>query len=135
MRVRIDRVREERTIATGWFARTRIPAYCVYLTITFSEEERYLIKQAGLGRYVFFQAPIPPDITDPEKVKKLKGQDFGLFLVRDLLGFGVRTLLGVWPDLIAADEAEAAARMKLDELAERLARAGGTTESSVVYEP
>jgi len=135
MRVRIDRVREERTIATGWFARARIPAYCVYLTIAFSEEERYLIRHAGLGRYVFFQAPIPPDVTDPETVKKLKAEDFGLVLVRDLLGFGVRTLLGEWSDLIAADEAEAAARMKLDELAEQLRRAGGTTETSVVFEP
>ena len=135
MRVRIDRVREERTIATGWFARTRIPAYCVYLAIAFSEEERYLIRHAGLGRYVFFQAPIPPDVTDPETVKKLKAEDFGLVLVRDLLGFGVRTLLGEWSDLIAADEAEAEARMKLDELAEQLRRAGGTTETSVVFEP
>jgi len=135
MRVRIDRVREERTIATGWFARARIPAYCVYLTIAFSEEERYLIRHAGLGRYVFFQAPIPPDVTDPETIKKLKADNFGLVLVRDLLGFGVRTLLGVWPDLIAADEAEAEARMKLDELAEQLRRAGGTTETSVVFEP
>ena len=64
MRVRIDRVREERTVATGWFARTRIPAYCVYLAITFSEEERYLVRHAGLGDYVFFQAPIPPEITE-----------------------------------------------------------------------
>jgi hypothetical protein len=135
MRVRIDRVREERTIATGRFARARIPAYCIYLSIAFSEEERYLIRHAGLGRYVFFQAAIPPDITDPEKIKKLKAEDFGLVLVRDLLRFGVRTLLGVWPDLIAADEAEGAARMKLEELIERLKRAGGTTETSVVYEP
>jgi len=134
MRVRIDRVREERTIATGWFARTRIPAYCVYLTIAFSEEERHLIRHAGLARYVFFQAPVPPEVTDPEKIKALKANDFGLFLVRDLLGFAVRTLLGVWPDLISADEAEAAVRMKLEELAERLSRAGGTTETSVVYE-
>jgi hypothetical protein len=134
MRVRIERVREERKIATGWFARARIPAYCIYLTVHFSEEERYLIRHAGLGRYFFFQTPIPPDIQDPEKIKKLKSEDFGLFLARDLLRFGVRTLLGVWPDLIAADEAEAAARMKLEELAERIGRAGGTTESSVVYE-
>jgi hypothetical protein len=33
MRVRIDREREERKIATGWFARVRIPAYCLSLTI------------------------------------------------------------------------------------------------------
>lgn len=135
MRLRIDRVREERTIATGWFARTRIPAYCIYLTVAFSEEERYLIRHAGLGRYVFFQAPIPPEIIDPEKIKKLKAEGFGLVLVRDLLRFGVRTLLGVWPDLIAADDAEAMAHMKIDELVERLKRAGGTTETSVVYEP
>jgi hypothetical protein len=134
MRVRIDREREERKIATGWFARTRIPAYCLSLTVSFSEEERYLIRHTGIGRYVFFQAPIPPDVTDPETIKKLKAEDFGLFLVSDLRGFGVKTLLAVWPDLIAADEGEAAVRLKLEELAEQLARAAGTTESSVVYE-
>ena len=134
MRVRIDREREERSIATGWFARARIPAYCVYLTINFSEEERYLIRHSGIGRYVFFQAPIPPDVTDPDRIARLKAEHFGLFFMRDLLGFGVKTLLGVWPDVIAADEAEAAARAKLDELAEQLSREGGTTETSVVYE-
>ena len=134
MRVRIDREREERKIATGWFARARIPAYCLSLTIHFTEEERYLIRHTGIGRYVFFQAPIPPDITDPEKIKRLKADEFGLFFVRDLLSFGTKTLLAVWPDLIAADEGETAARAKLEELAEQLSRAGGTTESSVVYE-
>jgi hypothetical protein len=134
MRVRIDREREERKIVTGWFARARIPAYCLSLTVNFSEEERYLIRHSGIGRYVFFQAPLPPDVTDPEEIKKLKAQDFGLFLVRDLLGFGSKTLLAVWPDLIAADEGEAAVRLKLEELAEQLARAKGTTETSVVYE-
>ena len=134
MRVRIDREREERKIATGWFARTRIPTYCLSLTVSFSEEERYLIRHTGIGRYVFFQAPIPPDVTDPETIKKLKAEDFGLFLVSDLRGFGVKTLLAIWPDLIAADEGEAAVRLKLEELAEQLARAAGTTESSVVYE-
>ena len=134
MRVRIDREREERKIATGWFARTRIPAYCLSLTVSFSEEERYLIRHTGIGRYVFFQAPIPPDVTDPETIKKLKAEDFGLFLVSDLRGFGSKTMLAVWPDLIAADEGEAAVRLKLEELAEQLARAAGTTESSVVYE-
>ncbi len=134
MRVRIDREREERKIATGWFARTRIPAYCLSLTVSFSEEERYLIRHTGIGRYVFFQAPIPPDVTDPETIKKLKAEDFGLFLVSDLRGFGVKTLLAIWPDLIAADEGEAAVRLNLEELAELLARAAGTTESSVVYE-
>jgi len=134
VRVRIDREREERKIVTGWFARTRIPAYCLFLTVHFTEEERYLIRHSGIGRYVFFHAPIPPDITDPEKIKTLKAEDFGLFLVRDLLGFGMKTLLAVWPDLIAADEGETAARAKLDELAEQLARAAGTTETSVVYE-
>jgi hypothetical protein len=134
MRVRIDREREERKIATGWFARARIPAYCLFLTINFTEEERYLIRHAGIGRYVFFHAPIPPDVTDPETIKKLKAEDAGLFLVSDLLGFGRTTLLAVWPDLIAADEGEAAVRLKLEELAEQLARAAGTTETSVVYE-
>ena len=61
MRVRIDREREERKVATGWFARARIPAYCLSLTVHFTEEERYLIRHTGIGRYVFFQAPIPPD--------------------------------------------------------------------------
>lgn len=134
MRVRIDREREERKIATGWFARARIPAYCLSLTINFTEEERYLIRHTGIGRYVFFQAPIPPEVTDPEKIKELTAKDFGLFLVRELLGFGTKTLLAVWPDLVSADEGETAARMKLEELAEQLARARGTTEGSVVYE-
>ena len=134
MRVRIDREREERKIVTGWFARARIPAYCLFLTVNFSEEERYQIRHAGIGRYVFFHAPIPPDVTDPEDIKRLKAEDFGLFLVRDLLGFGRKTLLAVWPDLIAADEGEAAVRLKLEELAEQLARAAGTTENSVAYE-
>jgi hypothetical protein len=134
MRVRIDREREERKIATGWFARARIPAYCLFLTIHFTEEERYLIRYTGIGRYIFFQAPIPPDVTDPEKIKTMKAADYGLFLVRDLLGFGVKTLLAVWPDLIAADLGEIAARAKFEELAEQLSRAGGTTDSSVVYE-
>lgn len=134
MRVRIDREREERRIPTGWFARADIPAYSVYLTIHFSEEESYLLRHTGIGRYVFFQAPIPPDITDPEKIKRLRAEGYGLFFVRDLLGFSRKTLLGVWPDLIAADEAETAVRLKLEELAAQLARASGTTESSVVYE-
>jgi hypothetical protein len=134
MRVRIDREREERKIVTGWFARTRIPAYCLFLTIHFTEEERYLIRHTGIGRYVFFQAPVPPDVTHPDQIEKLKAADFGLFLTRDLLGFSTKTLLAVWPDLIAADEGEAAARGKLEELAEQLSRARGTTESAVVYE-
>lgn len=134
MRVRIDREREERQIAAGWFARANIPAYCVYLTIHFSEEERYLLKHAGLGRYVFFRAPIPPDITDPRKIERLKAENYGLFFMSDLLASSTKTLLGVWPDVIAADEAEAAARLKLEELAGQLSRASGTTECSVVYE-
>jgi len=134
MRVRIDREREERRIRTGWFARAAIPAYCIGLTIHFSEEERYLIRHTGIGRNIFFRAPIPPHITDSETIKKLKAQDFGLFLIGDLLGFGKKTLLGVWPDLNAADEAETALRLKLEELAEHFRRASGTTESSVVYE-
>jgi hypothetical protein len=134
MRVRIDREREERRIPTGWFARANIPAYCIYLTIHFSEEERHLLRHAGLGHYVFFRAPIPPDVTDPEKIKKLNAQNFGLFFVRDLLGFSRKTLLGAWPDLIAADDAETALRLKLEEVAGQLARAAGTTECSVEYE-
>jgi hypothetical protein len=134
MRVQIDREREERQIATGWFARIRIPAYCLSLTVHFSEEERYLIRHTGIGRYVFFHAPIPPDMIDLDEIKKLKAQDLGLFVVRDLLGFGAKTLLAVWPDLIAADEGEVTVRLKLEELAEQLARASGTTETSVAYE-
>lgn len=52
--------------------------------------------------------PIPPDVTDREEIKKLKAADFGLLLIRDLFGFGRKTLLGAWPDLITADEAETA---------------------------
>jgi hypothetical protein len=134
MRVRIDREREERRIPTGWFARATIPVYCVRLTIHFSEEERYLIHHTGIGHYVFIRTPIPPDITDPETIKKLKAEGFGLVLIRDLLGYDTKTTLGMWPDLIAADEAETAVRLKLEELAEQLGRASGTTECSVVYE-
>ena len=135
MRVRIDREREERRIATGWFARATIPAYCIYLGIHFSEEEWYLLRHTGIGNYVFFHAPIPPDVTDPDEIKKLRSSNVGLFFFRDLTSFGLKTLLGVWPDLIAADDGEAAVRLKLDELARYFARAAGTTESSVVYEP
>ncbi len=134
MRVRIDREREERRIRTGWFARATVPTYCIGLTINFTEEERYLIRHTGIGGNVFFRAPIPPDVTNPDAIKKLKANDFGLVLIRDLLGFGTKTPLGAWPDLIAADEAETALRLKLEELAEHLRRASGTTESSVVYE-
>ena len=134
MRVRIDREREERRIPIGWFARTRIPAYCICLTINFSEEERYLLRHTGIGQHVLFRAPIPPDVVDPDQIEKLKGKDFGLFYVRDLLAFRRKTLLGVWPDLIAADEAEAGLRLKLEELVEHLSRASGATETSVVYE-
>lgn len=134
MRVRIDRRREDRKVPTGWFARARIPAFCLSLTIHFSEEERYLLRHSGTGHYVFFRAPIPPDVTDPEAIRKLKADDVGLFFVRDLLGFGRETLIGVWPDVIAADDAEAAIRIKLEEIAAQISRAGGTTDSSVVYE-
>ena len=75
-------------MATGWFARAAIPTYCISLTINFSEEERYLLRHSGIGHYVFFRAPIPPDVIDPDKIKKLKTEDFGLFFIRDLLGFG-----------------------------------------------
>jgi hypothetical protein len=134
MRVRIDREREERRVPAGWFARTTIPAYVIALTLHMTEEERYLLRHTGIAHNVFFRAPIPPDITDPEKIKKLKAEEYGLVLVRDLLGFAIKTVLGVWPDLIAADEAETALRLKLEELSEQLRRASGTTESSVVYE-
>ena len=119
---------------TGWFARATIPAYCIHLAIQFSEEERYLIRHTGIGQTIFFRAPIPPDVIDPEEMKKLKAQDFGLFFIRDLLGFGKKTLLGAWPDLIAGDDGETALRLKLEELSQHLTRASGATEISVEYE-
>jgi hypothetical protein len=134
MRVRIDREREERRVPTGWFARATIPAYCIHAALQFTEEERYLIRHTGIGRNVFFRAPIPPEVVDPEKIKKLKAEEFGVFYIRDLLGFGRKTLLGVWPDLIVADQAETALRLKLEELAEQITRASGTTETSVVFD-
>ena len=134
MRVRIDREREERRISTGWFARATIPAYCIHLAIQFSEEECYLLRHTGIGRNIFFRAPTPPEIIDPVELKRLKAEDFGLLYIRDLLGFATKSLIGVWPDLIAADEAEVGLRLKLEEIAEQLRRASGTTESSVVYD-
>ena len=134
MRVRIDREREERRIRTGWFSRALIPAYVLSLTVHFSEEERFLLRQSGIGHYVLFRSPIPPDITDPETIKAMKAADHGLFFIRDFLGMGRKTLIGVWPDLIAADDAEVAIRLKLEELAAQIGRAGETTENTVVYE-
>ena len=64
----------------------------------------------------------------------MKAENFGLFFVRDLLSFGRKTLLGAWPDLIAADGAETALRLKLEEISEQLSRASGETEFSVEYE-
>jgi hypothetical protein len=134
MRVRIDRECEERRVRTGWFSRAPIPAYLLSLTVHFSEEERFLLKHSGIGQYVFFRAPIPPDVTDPDVVKEMKAANHGLFFVRDLLMMPEKTLIGVWPDVIAADEAEIAIRLKLEELAAQIGRAGETTESSVAYE-
>jgi len=135
MRAIINRTRRDSRIPAGWFARAAIPVYELHLAIQFSEEERYHVKHAGLGRYVFFRAPIPPDITNPRTIERMKADDYGLFFVRDLLSFSKSTLLGAWPDLIAADEAETAVRIKLTELADQIARAGGTTEGPVVFEP
>ena len=67
---------------TGWFARATIPAYCIYLTVHFTEQEAYLLRHTGVGHYVLFQAPIPHDVTDSDEIKKLKAENFGLFLVR-----------------------------------------------------
>jgi hypothetical protein len=134
MRIRIDREREERSIPRGWFVRSQIPAYCIQLTIQFREEERYLLTHTGIGSLVFFRAPIPPEITDPDTIKRMKAENVGLFFVRDLLGFSRKTLLGVWPDLIAADESEVALRLKLEELSEQLTRASGKSEISIEYE-
>lgn len=135
MRVLINRVRRESRIPAGWFARATIPVYEIHLAVTFSEEECYLVVHSGIGRYPFFRAPLPPDVTDPRTIEKLKAADHGLFFVRDLLRFARPTLIGAWPDLIAADEAEAVIRLKLAELADQIARAGGTTEGTVVFEP
>lgn len=134
MRVRIDREREERRVATGWFARATIPAYCIYLGVHLGEEERYLLGHSGIGNYVFFQAPIPPDVVDPDEIRMRRANHDGLFFFRDLIGFARKTLLGIWPDLIAADDGETAVRLKLEELSGYFARASGTTETSVVYE-
>ncbi|MGE3642883.1 MAG: hypothetical protein AB7F96_03410 [Beijerinckiaceae bacterium] len=134
MRVRIDREREQRRLPTGWFARAPIPAYCIYLALQFSEEERYLIRHTGIARYVFLRAPIPPEIVDHETIKRMKAEDYGLLYVRDLLRFATKSFIGAWPDLIAADEADAAIRAKLEELAIQISRAGETTECSVEYE-
>lgn len=135
MRVLINRLRRESRIPAGWFARVAIPVYEIHLAVAFSEEERYLVGHSGIGRYVFFRAPLPPDVTDPRAIERMKAADHGLFFVRDLLRFGKPTLLGAWPDLVAADEAEAFLRAKFAELADQIARAGGTTEGTVVFEP
>ena len=134
MRIRIDREREQRTIPNGWFGRTSIPAYCLSLIVTLSEEEKFLLRHSGIGHNIFFRAPLPPDVTDPVKIKKLKAENFGLFFVRDIGRFGLKTLIGVWPDVIAADEAEVAIRLKLEEIATQISRAGETTECVVTYE-
>ena len=134
MRIRIDREREERKIPNGWFAKATIPAYCLSLTVTLSEVEKFLLRHSGIGHNIFFRAPIPPDVTDPEKIKKLKAENYGLFFVRDIGRFGGKTLIGVWPDVTAADEAEVAIRLKLEEVAAQLSRAGETTEFVVTYE-
>jgi hypothetical protein len=134
MRVRIDREREERRIPTGWFARASIPAYCIYLTINFREVEFHLLRHIGIGERIFFDPPIPPDVIDPDKRQQLEDEKFGRLMVRDLNQFRTKTLLGVWPDLIAADAGEAALREKLEEIADYLARGSGTTDSSVAYD-
>jgi hypothetical protein len=40
-------------------------------------------------------------MTNPEKIERLKAKNFGLIFVRDLIPFTKKTLLGVWPDLMA----------------------------------
>lgn len=134
MRIKIDREREERTIPNGWFGRKSIAAYCLSLIVNLSEEEKFLLRRSGLGHNIFFRAPLPPEVTDPNKIKRLKAENYGLFFVSDLSQFGVKTLIGVWPDVIAADEAEVAIRLKLEEFADQLSRAGETTECVVTYE-
>ena len=135
MRVRIDREREERKIATGWFARTRIPAYCLSLTVSFTEEERYLIRHTGIGRYVFFQAPIPPDVTDPETIKKLKAEDFGLFFVSRLARIRRRRPCSPsGPTSSPPTKARRPFGSNLKSSPNNWRAPRGTTESSVVYE-
>ena len=134
MRIRIDRERDDRTIPNGWFGRTSIAAYSLSLVVTLSEEEKFLLRHSGIGHTIFFRAPLPPDVVDLAKIKKLKDENFGLFFARDIGRFGVKTLIGVWPDVIAADEAEVAIRLKLEEIAAQLSRAGETTECVVTHE-
>ena len=135
MQVLIDRRRLTDRVNAGWFARRDQPAYQIWLGISFSEQERFLIIHTGLGAYVFLQAPIPPHITSEREITKLRAEKFGLTFVRDLLRFSSPTLIGTWPDLIAADNAEAAIRAKLEELSDQLARGAEQTETTKVFEP
>ena len=135
MQVLIDRRRLTNRLSAGWFARRDQPAYQVWLDITFSEEEQFLIIHTGIGAYIFFQAPIPPHITSEREIAKLRTQNFGFVFVRDLLRFNKPTLIGTWPDLTAADTAETAIRAKLEELSDQLLRGGEPTETTKVFEP
>ena len=135
MQVLIDRRRQTERVNAGWFARRDHPAYQVWLGITFTEEERFLITHTGVGAYVFFQAPVPPHITSEREIAKHKSEKHGLTFVRDLLRFSKLTLIGTWADLIATDNAEAAIRAKLEELADQLLRGREDTETLKVFEP
>jgi hypothetical protein len=134
MRVRIDRQRETRSQKTGWFARHQLPAFCLYITVTFSEEEQYLIGQSGIAALPFFRIPPPPEISDPEELSQLKSENSGQIFIGDLLSFKTQKLFGAWPDAIAVQTAEEALRAKFDELAQNLTRAASERESHVVWE-
>ena len=135
MQVLINRRRQTESVSAGWFARRDQPAYQIWLGITFSEQERFLISHTGIGAYILFQAPIPPHISSEREIAKLRAKKSGLTFVRDLLRFTSPTLIGTWPDLIAADNAEAAIRAKLEELSDQLLRGGEQTETTKVFEP
>jgi hypothetical protein len=135
MRVRIECIREERQIPAGWFARETIAAWCLYVTVRFGEEEQFLLNHLGLGKGVFFQTPIPPDVTDPEEIERMEKEQYGLIRVGDLLDYRERKLLGVWPDAVAASGAEAELRTAFDILADQLKRGTRASASSVEFEP
>lgn len=82
---------------------------------------------------MFFRAPIPPHVTDEDEIARLRAADYGLFFVRDLLRFD-RTLIGIWPDLIAADEAETFVRHKFEEVAGWLERGGVAQDGVELFE-
>jgi hypothetical protein len=135
MRVRIECIREERRIPAGWFARETIAAWCLYVTVRFDEEEQHLLTHLGLGKRMFFEAPIPLDVTDPGEIERMEREQYGLIRVGDLRDFSERKLLGVWPDAVAASGAEAELRTAFDILADQMRLGTRSSASSVEFEP